>query len=107
MISPAPTSACIGDVSHRHASQAHARAICERQATCSSRARLERLGILASIPREARYSARRPGRLAGGMNTAQTIRQAVADVERLREESRSIPEIGTAVVRLKRFQART
>ena len=40
------------------------------------------------------------------MNTAQTIRQAVADVERLREESRSIPEIGTAVVRLKRFQAR-
>lgn len=46
------------------------------------------------------------GRLAGGMNTAQTIRQSVAEVERLREESRSVPEIGTAVVRLKRFQAR-
>ena len=40
------------------------------------------------------------------MNTAQTIREAVAEVERLREESRLVPSIGTAVVRLKRFQAR-
>jgi hypothetical protein len=40
------------------------------------------------------------------MNTAQTIRNAVAQVERLREESRSVPDIGIAVVRLKRFQAR-
>jgi hypothetical protein len=40
------------------------------------------------------------------MNTAQTIREAVAGVERLREESRLVPSIGTAVVRLKRFQAR-
>jgi hypothetical protein len=40
------------------------------------------------------------------MNTAQTIREAVAEVERLREESRLVPDIGTAVVRLKRFQAR-
>jgi hypothetical protein len=40
------------------------------------------------------------------MNTAHTIRAAVAEVERLREESRAAPEIGLAVVRLKRFQAR-
>lgn len=40
------------------------------------------------------------------MNTAQTIREAVAEVERLREESRRFPDIGTAVVYLKRFQAR-
>ena len=40
------------------------------------------------------------------MNTAQSIREAVAEVERLREESRLVPEIGAAVVRLKRFQAR-
>lgn len=40
------------------------------------------------------------------MNTAQIIRKAVAEVERLREESRSAPEIGIAVARLKRFQAR-
>jgi hypothetical protein len=40
------------------------------------------------------------------MNTAHTIREAVAEVERLREESRTVPAIGTAVVRLKRFQAR-
>ena len=40
------------------------------------------------------------------MNTAQTIRDAVAEVERLREESRVVPSIGTAVQRLKRFQAR-
>jgi hypothetical protein len=40
------------------------------------------------------------------MNTAQAIRQAVADVERLREESRSLPDIGAAVTLLKRFQAR-
>ncbi|MDE2607663.1 MAG: hypothetical protein KGL68_17260 [Burkholderiales bacterium] len=39
------------------------------------------------------------------MNTAQRIREAVAEVERLREESRSLPDIGHAVVRLKRFQA--
>lgn len=40
------------------------------------------------------------------MNTAQTIRESVAEVERLREESRMVPAIGAAVVRLKRFQAR-
>lgn len=40
------------------------------------------------------------------MNTAQTIREAVAEVERLREESRLVPSIGTAVQRLKRFQGR-
>lgn len=40
------------------------------------------------------------------MNAAHAIRDAVAQVERLRQESRTIPEIGTAVVRVKRFQAR-
>jgi hypothetical protein len=40
------------------------------------------------------------------MNTAQIIRQAVADVERLREESRALPDIGAAVTLVKRFQAR-
>lgn len=39
------------------------------------------------------------------MNTAETIRQAVAEVQRLREESRELPDIGQSVVRLKRFQA--
>lgn len=40
------------------------------------------------------------------MNTARIIREAVAEVERLRQESRSVPDIGTAVVYVKRFQAR-
>jgi hypothetical protein len=40
------------------------------------------------------------------MNTAQSIRDAVAEVQRLREESRLVPSIATAVVRIKRFQAR-
>ena len=40
------------------------------------------------------------------MNTAHIIRRAVADVERLREESRVLPDIGTAVTLVKRFQAR-
>ncbi|HVE54195.1 MAG TPA: hypothetical protein VNB23_12505 [Ramlibacter sp.] len=40
------------------------------------------------------------------MNTAETIRQAVADVERLRAESRDLPDIGASVTVLKRFQAR-
>jgi hypothetical protein len=40
------------------------------------------------------------------MNTAQAIREAVAEVERLRTESRLLPSLGTAVGRLKRFQAR-
>lgn len=39
------------------------------------------------------------------MSTAQTIRDAVAQVERLREESRSLPDIAQAVTRLKRLQA--
>ena len=39
------------------------------------------------------------------MHTAQTIREAVAEVERLREESRAAPAIGQAVGRIKRFQA--
>jgi hypothetical protein len=40
------------------------------------------------------------------MSTAQTIRDAVAEVERLRRESRAQPEIGTALAAVKRFQAR-
>lgn len=40
------------------------------------------------------------------MNTAQAIREAVADVERLRDESRALPDIAAAVTLLKRFQAR-
>ncbi len=40
------------------------------------------------------------------MNTAQSIRDAVAEVQRLREESRLVPSIATAVGRIKRFQAR-
>jgi hypothetical protein len=40
------------------------------------------------------------------MNTAQTIRDAVAQVERLRQESRDVPDIGRAVSLVKRFQAR-
>jgi hypothetical protein len=40
------------------------------------------------------------------MNTAQTIREAVAQVERLRQESRDVPDIGRAVAQVKRFQAR-
>ena len=39
------------------------------------------------------------------MSTAQRIRDAVAEVVRLREESRSVPDIAEAVGRLKRFQA--
>src|SRR5206468_4276163 len=38
-------------------------------------------------------------------STAQTIREAVAEVERLREESRAEPRIGQSVLRVKRFQA--
>src|SRR5688572_23092298 len=40
------------------------------------------------------------------MNTAQKIRQAVAEVEQLRQESRARPEIGAGVLAVKRFQAR-
>ena len=40
------------------------------------------------------------------MNTAETIRQAVAEVEELRRESRDRPDIGAAVTRVKRLQAR-
>src|SRR3954469_24314667 len=39
------------------------------------------------------------------MNTAQAIRESVAQVERLREESRHAPEIGRAVTQVKRLQA--
>ena len=39
------------------------------------------------------------------MDTAQTIRQAVAEVELLRQECRDVPGIATAVAALKRFQA--
>jgi len=39
------------------------------------------------------------------MSTAQTIREAVAAVDRLREESRAAPRIAQAVTQLKRFQA--
>ena len=40
------------------------------------------------------------------MNTAETIRQAVAEVERLRAECRDVPGIGAAVAMVKGFQAR-
>jgi hypothetical protein len=40
------------------------------------------------------------------MNTAQIIREAVAQVERLRQESLDVPDIGRAVSQVKRFQAR-
>jgi len=40
------------------------------------------------------------------MNTAETIRQAVAEVETMRRESRDLPQIGAAVNRVKRLQAR-
>lgn len=40
-----------------------------------------------------------------GMDTAQTIREAVAEVERLRQESRTVPGIAAAVTAVKRFQA--
>ena len=40
------------------------------------------------------------------MNTAETIRQAVAEVEAMRRESRDLPDIGAAVSRVKRLQAR-
>lgn len=40
------------------------------------------------------------------MKTAETIRQAVAEVEALRRESKQLPDIGAAVSRVKRFQAR-
>ena len=40
------------------------------------------------------------------MNTAQIIREAVAEVERLRQESRAVPDIGRSVAQVKRFQAR-
>lgn len=39
------------------------------------------------------------------MSTAQTIRDAVAEVERLREEGRAVPAIAQAVARIKRLQA--
>ena len=40
------------------------------------------------------------------MNTAETIRLAVAEVESMRLESRDLPDIGAAVSRVKRLQAR-
>jgi len=40
------------------------------------------------------------------MNTAETIRQAVAEVEALRRESRDLPDIGAAVTQVKSLQAR-
>ena len=40
------------------------------------------------------------------MTTAQRIRDAVAQVEQLRSESRALPQIGAAVALVKRFQAR-
>lgn len=40
------------------------------------------------------------------MNTAETIRQCVAEVQRLREESRLLPDIATAVGHLRSLQAR-
>jgi hypothetical protein len=40
------------------------------------------------------------------MNTAQSIREAVAEVQRLRQDSRTRPDIAAAVTAVKRFQAR-
>lgn len=40
------------------------------------------------------------------MKTAETIRQAVAEVDAMRRESRELPDIGAAVLRLKQLQAR-
>jgi hypothetical protein len=40
------------------------------------------------------------------MNAADVIRESVAEVQRLREESRTVPWIGDAVAHLKRLQAR-
>lgn len=40
------------------------------------------------------------------MNTAETIRQAVAQVEQMRLESRQLPDVGAAVAAVKHFQAR-
>ncbi|GAB3776227.1 hypothetical protein GCM10028796_53330 [Ramlibacter monticola] len=40
------------------------------------------------------------------MNTAETIRRAVAEVEAMRREGRDLPDIGAAVGRVKRLQAR-
>jgi hypothetical protein len=40
------------------------------------------------------------------MKTAESIRQAVAEVEAMRQESRNAPEIGVAVAAVKRLQAR-
>lgn len=40
------------------------------------------------------------------MNTAERIRLAVAEVERLRQESRALPAVGGAVSAVKRLQAR-
>lgn len=40
------------------------------------------------------------------MNAADVIRESVAEVQRLREESRTVPWIGDAVTHLKRLQAR-
>jgi hypothetical protein len=61
---------------------------------------------MESVSHAAFAEPRGLGRLVPAMNTAQTIRQAVADVERLRAESRTLPDIGAAVTLLKRFQAR-
>ncbi|MDB5749827.1 MAG: hypothetical protein JWP65_248 [Ramlibacter sp.] len=40
------------------------------------------------------------------MNTAETIRRAVSEVEQLRQESRKLPHIAAAVSTVKQFQAR-
>lgn len=40
------------------------------------------------------------------MNSAETIRQAVTQVQQLRQESRELPDIGASVAAVKRFQAR-
>jgi len=40
------------------------------------------------------------------MNTAETIRRAVAQVEQMRQESRALPDLGAALVAVKQFQAR-
>ena len=40
------------------------------------------------------------------MNTAERIRQAVAEVEQLRQENRAVPRVGAAVSAVKAFQSR-
>jgi hypothetical protein len=56
--------------------------------------------------RVAAAAGSRVARLGAAMNTADTIRRAVAEVEALRRESRDVPDMAASVSRVKRIQAR-